>query len=375
MNDGRARTGRGGAAAAAGASPAEPARRHVLLGAAAGMASWALPEAAMAQKPRRRVPFGSASQVQMFRKDARYREALARHCDIIVPMNDLKWEQLRHNRFAFDFADADEQIAFAREKGKSVRGHALVWGLHMPEWTRTISSAKEAERELVNHINTVMLRYRGKIGSWDVVNEAIAEFPGPDGQWRDSIWLQRLGIDHVEKAFRAAAAIDPAARLVINDYNLESPEPQAVARRAALLALVRRLKDRDAPIHGVGIQGHLIAEWPIDTQAFGRFIEEIAAMGLDVLVTELDVIDWRLPAAVPARDAAAAKVATTFLEAIAAVKLPASVVSWGLTDRYSWTHEVFRRDDRLKLRPLPFDADYRPKPLWRAIEAFCAARV
>jgi endo-1,4-beta-xylanase len=329
---------------------------------------------ALAQPARRRVPFGSASQIQMFRADPRYREALLAHCDIIAPMNDLKWEQIRHQRFGFDFADADEQVGFARQNGKAVHGHALVWALHMPAWTKTIATRKEAERELINHINTVMLRYRGKIASWDVVNEAVAEFPTAGEQWRSSIWTERLGIDHVEMAFRAAAAIDPGARLIINDYNLESPEPQAIARRAALLALVRRLRDRGAPIHGIGIQGHLIAERPIDTQAFGRFLEEFVKMGLDILVTELDVIDWRLPAAVPARDAAAAKVATTFLEAIAAVKLPASVVSWGLTDRYSWTHEVFPRKDGLKLRPLPFDADYRPKPLWRAIEAFCAAR-
>jgi endo-1,4-beta-xylanase len=370
MNDDRARAER-----PAMTDLADPTRRKALqlgLGAAAGAIAGPLP--ALAQPVRRRVPFGSASQIEMFRDDARYREALARHCDIIVPMNDLKWGQLRHNRFAYDFANADEQLAFARQNGKATRGHALVWGLHMPDWTKSIATRKEAERELINHINTVMLRYRGKIASWDVVNEAVAEFPTASEQWRPSIWTERLGIDHVEMAFRAAAAIDPAAKLVINDYNLESPEPQAIARRAALLALVRRLKDRGAPIHGVGIQGHLIAERPIDTQAFGRFLEEFAKMGLDILVTELDVIDWRLPAAVPARDAAAARVATTFLEAIAAVKLPSSVVSWGLTDRYSWTHEVFRRDDRLKLRPLPFDVEYRPKPLWRAIEAFCAAR-
>ncbi|MGL4729544.1 MAG: endo-1,4-beta-xylanase [Bosea sp. (in: a-proteobacteria)] len=353
---------------------ADPGRRELIRLGLAGAASLALPAGAEAQKPKRRVPFGSASQVQTFREDARYREALARHCDIIVPMNDLKWEQLRHTRSGFDFKDADEQVAFARERGKSVRGHTLIWGLHMPEWTKSITTAREAERELINHINTVMLRYRGKIISWDVANEIVAEFPNDKEQWRPSIWLEKLGIDHVALAFRTAAAIDPTAKLVINDYNLESPEPQAIARRAALLSLVRRLKDRGVPIHGVGIQGHLIAERPIDTQAFGRFIEEFDKMGLDILVTELDVIDWRLPAAIAARDAAAAQVATTFLESIAAVKLPSSIVSWGLTDRYSWTHEVFKRKDGLKLRPLPFDAEYRPKPLWRAIEAFCAAR-
>jgi endo-1,4-beta-xylanase len=369
MNNTRAIAARGGPEYSADLS-----RRELMQLGLAGAATLGLPAGAAAQKAKRRVPFGAASQVQMFRDDARYREALVQHCDIIVPMNDLKWEQLRHDRFGYDFNDADEQIAFALKHGKAIHGHVLVWALHIPKWTKTISSAKQAERELITHISTVVQRYRGTIETWDVVNEALAEFPTDKQQWRNSVWLERLGIDHVALAFRTAAAIDPAARLIINDYNLESPEPQAKARRAAMLALVRRLKDRDVPIHGIGIQGHLLAERPIDTQAFGRFIEELAKMGLDILVTELDVIDWRLPADVATRDAEAARVATTFLEAIAAVKLPNSVVTWGLTDRYSWTHEMFRRVDGLKLRPLPFDEHYRPKPLWRAIEAFCAAR-
>ncbi len=324
--------------------------------------------------PRRRIPYGSASMIQTFRADPRYREALAKHCDIIVPMNCLKMEQLRHERWRFDTVDADEQIAFARQNGKSVRGHALVWYNALPPWAKAISTRAEAERELTHHVRTVVSRFRGRVPSWDVVNEVIADDPSRGSPYRPSIWLERLGPEHIDLAFRTAAEADPTAKLVINDYNLEEGAPATIARRRALIDIVKRLKDKGIPIHGVGLQGHLYAEKQIDTAGLSRFVSDIAAMGLEVMVTELDVIDWRLPADVPARDQQAARQVTTFLEAIGAARLPTAVVTWGLSDRYSWVSEVFRRDDRQAPRPLPFDAEYRPKPMWQAIEAFCAAR-
>jgi endo-1,4-beta-xylanase len=324
--------------------------------------------------PKRRIPYGSASMIQTFRADPRYREALAKHCDIIVPMNCLKMEQLRHDRARFDTGDADEQIAFARQNGKMVRGHTLVWHNALPPWVKTISTRAEAERELTHHIRTVVSRFRGKVPSWDVVNEVIADDSSKGSPWRPSIWLERLGPDYIDLAFRTAAEADPAAQLVINDYNLEGGEPDTIARRRTLLNIVKRLKDKGIPIHGVGLQGHLYAEKQIDTAGLSRFVSDIAAMGLEVMVTELDVIDWRLPADIPGRDRQAARQVTTFLEAIAVAKLPSSVVTWGMSDRYSWVSDVFKRDDRLPPRPLPFDAEYSPKPMWQAIEAFCAAK-
>lgn len=350
--------------------------RRGLLAAAAipAMGLPAIAQTAIAQPARRRVPFGSASMIQTFRADPRYGEALVKHCDIIVPMNCLKWEQLRHDRGGFDTSDADAQIAFARSHGKSARGHALVWGLALPPWAKTISSKAEATRELTHHIRSVVTKFRGRVPSWDVVNEAIADHPGTGSPYRPSIWLERLGPDYIDLAFTTAAAADPSAKLVINDYHLEYAEDQSRNRRAALLNLVKRLKDKGIPLHGVGIQAHLYAEKQIDLDGLARFVSELDKLGLEILVTELDVIDWRLPADIAARDMMAARQVKTFLEAIGSAKLPSSIVTWGLTDKYSWIGETFKRDDRLAARPLPFDAAYRPKPMWRVIEEFCAAR-
>jgi len=59
-----------------------------------------------------------------------------------------------------------------------------------------------------------------------------------------------------------------------------------------------------------------------------------------------------------------------------AVKL---VMTWGLSDRYSWIvrHENNadqRRSNRKEERPLPFDRDLKKKPAWHALaQAFAGA--
>ncbi len=346
-------------------------RRNMLLGTLAALTAPAAIGAATtgsSANARPPIAYGAASMVQNFREDPQYRDALRRHCDIIVPMNDLKWEQLRRERDRFDFVDADEQIAFALENGKRVRGHALLWHDALPGWVETMISRKEAERELIHHIETVVDRYKGRIASWDVVNEAIAHDPPAQGVWRKSFWLKRLGPAHIDLAFKTAGRIAPETELVFNEYDLENKGERFDQRRKITLDLVRRFRDRDIPISAIGFQAHLYAEREIDRDAIARFVRDLKALEVGVLVTELDVIDWRLPADIGQRDNAAARHVGDFLEALGAEGNLRDVVSWGLTDRYSWIAEVFKREDGLPPRPLPFDTDYQAKPMYGVIE-------
>jgi endo-1,4-beta-xylanase len=340
-------------------------RRLLLAGAAAAAASLAAPARAANRPP---ISYGAASMIQTFREDARYREALKTHCDILVPMNDLKWEQLRHDRAGFDFKDADEQIAFAKEHGKRLRGHTLVWYNALPPWIADITGGAEAEKELIGHIETVVGRYNGVIPSWDVINEAIAHDPAEQGTWRASPWLTHLGPGYLETAFRAAGRADPSAELVLNDYDLENVGPRFDRRRAIILDLVRGFRDRNVPISAVGFQAHLYAERKIDRDGVAKFVRDLKALDVGVLVTELDVIDWRLPARPARRDAAVARHVAAFLEAVGAEGNLRDVVTWGITDRYSWIAETFKRDDGLPPRPLPLDDDYRKKPMFEVID-------
>jgi endo-1,4-beta-xylanase len=343
-------------------------RRATLRAAGAVAMAGLLPAAAKAQ--RKPIPIGSAAQIEIFRAEPRYREALTRHCDVIVPMNDLKWEALRHDRAQFDFSGADELVAFAQRNGQALRGHTLLWGEALPGWAKAMTGRLEAERELTAHIESVVDRYRGKIATWDVVNEVIRFDPRDGGPMRDTVWQRLLGTEHVEIAFRTAARVDPKARLVLNDFAFEEQGPLIAARRQAALDLVRRLQDRNVPIHGVGMQAHLYADKPLDLPGLQGFVTALAALGIDVEVTELDVIDWKMPADVALRDQTAAKLVADYLEAVTAAGTPRAIVTWGLSDRHSWVHETFPRKDGAKARPLPLDADYRRKPMMDVLDRY-----
>jgi len=130
------------------------------------------------------------------------------------------------------------------------------------------------------------------------------------------------------------------------------------------------LKDDGVPLHAVGLQGHIRGELEIDRAGLSAFVAEVRALGLDVLVTELDVIDDRLPGPPPVRDALAAARAHDFLAAIRAAARPAAILTWGITDKYTWVPTWHKRKDGLPNRPLPLDSAYRPKPLMQVIERF-----
>jgi len=316
------------------------------------------------------IPYGAAARADALASDASYRHAIIANCQIIVPESELKWQELRPSRDRFDFAKADALIDFARQNNKEVRGHTLAWYGAMPDWTDGIASRGEAERELVDHIETVVSRYRGVIPSWDVVNEPLAEWPEDENSLRPSIWMKRLGPDYLGIALRTAAAADPDARLVVNEYDIEFLGPRFAARRKALVRLLRSLRDRGVPLHAVGLQGHLFADRPIDRDGLQAMLSDIKALGLDVWITELDVIDDKLPGKVAERDAQVAAVAGRFLAPVCEVVHPRAILTWGLSDRYTWVPIYFKRADGMPNRPLPLDADLKRKPLFDVIDEY-----
>lgn len=352
------------------------ASRTVLLGASGAALPQAAPALAM-QGPRAAprtaadlIPFGVAVRADALAADPSYRAAIIANCQLIVPEGEMKWPDVRPSRAEYRFDKADAIIDFARDNRIAVRGHTLAWYGAMPPWTERIASRAEAERELVSHIETVVSRYRGVVPSWDVVNEPLDDWPKDAAALRPSIWTRRLGPDYLPIALRAAARADPAAQLVLNEYDIEFRGERFAARRKALLQLLRWLRDRGAPLHALGLQAHLFAEREIDRDALQAFLADVVALELAVVVTELDVIDQGLPGEVVERDARVAGVAGGFLKAVFEVVRPKAILTWGLSDRYTWVPTYFRRPDGMPNRPLPLDAEFRRKPLFDVIQEF-----
>jgi endo-1,4-beta-xylanase len=259
-------------------------------------------------------------------------------------------------------------VSFAIAHGLGLRGHTLVWYGVMPPWTEEIATAAEAERELVRHIEMVVSRYKSSVRSWNVVNEPLRDEARRASDLRPLIWQRRLGADYIGIALRAARAADPSAQLVLNEYDIEFAGERFRNKRAAFADLVRSLLDAGVPLDAIGLQGHLKGELEIDKQGLGAFVSDMRKAGLEILVTELDVVDNALPADTRERDLQIAARANDFLRTITAEAPLAAVLTWGISDRYTWVPMYFKRADGLPNRPLPLDESFRPKPLMQVLD-------
>jgi endo-1,4-beta-xylanase len=300
-----------------------------------------------------------------------YTHLVATQVNILVPENAMKWSALRPSPTTFDFSQGDRLMRFATLAGQSVRGHNLCWHEQLPAWFKSTATRENATRLLIDHIQTVAGHYRSQLQSWDVVNEAVEPKDGrPDGL-RNSPWLGLIGPDYIELAFHSAAAADPAANLVYNDYDIELDTPEQTTKRGQVMMLIRRLKARNVPIHAVGVQSHLRA---VDTQpgaGLQKFIRELRTMGLEVYVTEMDVNTRGFAGSSNDQDYAVAKVYSNYLGMILAEPNVPLVLTWGISDAHTWLNQSrqpwSQREDGTRQRPLPFDDSYLPTPAFDAI--------
>jgi endo-1,4-beta-xylanase len=314
--------------------------------------------------------YGSAVASEPLAKDPALMDRVYAECGMVVSENAFKWLDIHPEPEKYDFSGADALLAWAKARQMSVRGHTLVWHESNPDWLAPALTKATAEKILRDHIKTVAGRYAGRIAQWDVVNEPLHEEDQKPLALRDSIWLQALGPAYIDIAFHAAEAADPRAMRVLNEFNVDYGIDWQMRKRDQLLRLCADLLRRRVPLQAVGLQAHLDAgEIAIDQKGLARFVADIAAMGLKVIVTELDVRDQRLPASVTARDAAVAAHARAWLDAVLPNPAVIGVLSWGLSDRASWLNDKFARPDGLKQRGLPLDEDLNRKKLWAALAA------
>jgi endo-1,4-beta-xylanase len=221
---------------------------------------------------------------QITGKDLRGVALIESQFNSISPENALKWEVIHPQPNKYDFELADKYVDFGQAHHMFTVGHCLVWHSQVPAWVFHDDKGNLLERDALlarmrDHIHTVVGRYKGKVQSWDVVNEALNE----DGTLRQSLWLKIIGEDYIQKAFEYAHEADPQAQLTYNDYNLENE-----AKRNGAVALIRKLKSEGVSISSVGIQDHDSLAWPT-AELEDSAISAFSALGLKVAITELDI--------------------------------------------------------------------------------------
>jgi endo-1,4-beta-xylanase len=329
------------------------------------------PDSLAAAAARLGILFGSAANPAVLKGDPAYAAAVAAECSLLVPEGVLKPAYTRADPNGFDFTDADRLAVFAAAHAMSLRGHTLVWYQSIPAWVPSaLIAPADVRAEFLREVTEPVRHFRGRMDSWDVVNEVINVPDAQPGGLRKSFWLEKLGPDYIAEAFVAARAADPGALLVINEYGIEADLPAHQAKRDALLGLLRALRRDNVPVGAVGIQAHLVAGAPFDPAVFDRFLAAIHDLGLQVLVTELDVTDRTVVARNATRDSIVADTIAAFLAV--ALRYPVTTVAaWGLSDRHSWLGGAGwgRRPDGLQPRGTLLDADLKRKAAYRAVRA------
>jgi endo-1,4-beta-xylanase len=316
---------------------------------------------------------------QISGQDTRGDELLAAQFNSISPENALKWEIVHPQPGKYDFALADEYVAFGRKHHMFIVGHNLVWHNQVPAWVFHDDAGNLLSRDALlarmrEHIHTVVGRYKGQIQSWDVVNEALNE----DGSLRQSLWYKIIGPDYIEKAFQYAHEADPQAQLTYNDYNLENP-----AKLKGAIALIQELKAEGVPITSVGLQGHDNLTWPT-VEEEDATISALAKLGVKVAISELDINVLPSAGRQPTADVSlnigqdakldpyvnglpdsvqkelASRYADLFQVFLQHREVVTRVTFWGVTDGDSWLNDwpvkgrtnyplVFSRDGQAKL--------------------------
>jgi endo-1,4-beta-xylanase len=303
---------------------------------------------------------GCAVNAQQLSGNLGYQTLVRQQSNILVAENAFKFGPVHPEPKSYNFQQADGIAEFAHMYGIRLRGHNFVWHESLPTWFESYVTPQNAQQVMEDHIATVGGHFAGKVHSWDVVNEAIHLEDGkPDGM-RDSPWLRLVGPGYVEAAFRAARKADPKALLFYNEYGIEGEDSASGSKRTAVLTLLRSLLERGAPVDGLGIQSHLTAG-----HAYGpgvrSLIQQARAMGLRVMVTELDVNDKEIAGSARVRDVAVAETYSKYLQAALADGYVSGVLTWGITDKLTWLNAKRARPDGEEERPLPFDAEMNPK--------------
>src|SRR3954451_5850377 len=143
--------------------------------------------------------------------DAAYLDAVRRY-NAVTPESALKLDALQPERGRYEFGFADRMVDWSVANRRPMHGTTLIWcsDAVQPAWLLSRSWTRDELLSVMrDHITTVMKHFKGRVPSWDVVNEAFAS----NGSRRDCLWQRVIGERWIEEALIAARAADPTAKL------------------------------------------------------------------------------------------------------------------------------------------------------------------
>lgn len=208
-----------------------------------------------------------------------------------VTGNGVKWPEWEGTAWGFNgvtgtwyqFHPADT-IAFARAArahGLSLRAQNLLWPSwgYLPNDVEKLKNDPAALRKrIAAHITEEMTALKGLYAEWDVVNEPYSNHDLMDA----------LGDHAMVDWFNQAHALDPQARLFVNDNGIMESNGEDTAHATAYEKTIQYLLDNKAPLGGIGMEGHYShVLTPPDTLL--KFLDRFGRFGLPIETTEFDI--------------------------------------------------------------------------------------
>jgi endo-1,4-beta-xylanase len=301
--------------------------------------------------------------------DTAYRQLYLSQTKLITTDNALKIATIAPQPGPKHYESADRLLQFCAENSIAMRGHCLIWNEWVPDWIKTMSAA-ERRAFFDGYVEEVVGRYAGKLQSFDIVNEPFWPGHNAPGGFRMGPWYDAFGQGYIRRAFERAGTVDRHTPFVLNEAQTERDDELGHAIRDGLLRLVADLKNAGVRLQAVGLESHLQPRYPHDPGRYLEFVHALAANGVDIYLSEFDVSDATFPDDVATRDAMVAETAEKFLRNVLSVPQVKAVITWELSDKYSFYTAAARQKDPATARlprPLPYDDRMQPKPLWFAL--------
>ena len=301
---------------------------------------------------------------------------LTRHYNILTAENHMKPDQLSTGKGSYNFTTADRMVNAAIASGFKVVGHTLLWHSQIPQWQQNISSST-ALGDMKKYVTDVVTHFKGKIYSWDVLNEVFPDSVSASMDWKTAMrsenpWFKAIGSDFVYEGFLAARLADTNAILYYNDYNLNQNGKATMVRN-----MVRDVNERYKTaypnetrnlIEGIGMQSHHNID--VSASAIKSSLDLFRPLGVKISITELDILSqsWNEYSSSAAltesgKQRAADLYGEYFKLFIQNKDIIERVTFWGVYDEQSW---------RARAKPLLFEGSStsKAKPAYyKVIEA------
>ncbi|XP_068657361.1 endo-1,4-beta-xylanase 5-like [Aristolochia californica] len=220
-------------------------------------------------------PLGCAINRNILQNTGYQQWFTARKFTVTVFEDELKWYSTERNQGQEDYSVSDALFAFAKRHGLAVRGHNVFWddAKYQMGWINNLSP-DQLRAATDKRINSVMSRYAGQVNSWDVVNENL----------HFNFYESKLGAGFSTDAYQKAHRLDGRTTMFLNEYNTLEYSGDRAVTPSEYIKKVNQIKSQGPT--GIGLEGHFVS---VNLAYIRSAIDQLAATGLPIWITELDV--------------------------------------------------------------------------------------